>query len=713
MNKKTLLTLLLFPFASLLMHSQEKEQKTVFLTAPSRNELLIKDPLWSLSIGTGVQTYFGEDDNKVGFGKRLTFAPTISLSRRLSNLFTARLQLTGGSLHGYNDGVSGSYALWHTEKIDNPGMASFDPTWDYMGWTQGPIGQGNYDLWPDGHGTLVYAANWNENGGYYVQHLRYIGAHGDLMLNLLNLIEGAKPGRSIEVYPFVGVAAFQRFAHRGTLSNTYFGGSAGLQVSGRLTDKFSIYGEVRGTIVNDEFDGQRGDMSSNGIGSATVGLSYHFGQPKYIDPDVETRLNLPYNIAKAKDGMVLVPGGNIEMGLGVDPVWGDTLPKKLVAVSPFWMDETEVTNRQYREFVYWVRDSIIRERLADPAYGGDPTFKVPTRDNRFVINWNKPIPWKNPTDREAMTIASVVSGDSFDSDKTGMRSTALNYKYEWFDSKSYYGFLVELDKGTSDAIMVSKDTAYVDATGQIVRETITRESYGDLIDFTNTYIVNVYPDVFVWMTDFANAKNEQYMNNYYTSPTFDNFPVVGVTWEQADAYCAWRTDRFRSKNKGKTDGFEVYRLPTEAEFEFAARSGRSEFSYSWFSNEIHTKNGLAQGNFRSSADLKDLLSPVATFMPNRFGLYDMSGNVAEWTNTTYTESADLLSDGINPDYSFRAVNSDPDILKRKVVKGGSWKDAGDYTKSGSRTFEQQNKGRSYIGFRCVRSWGLDQKGKLK
>lgn len=214
-----------------------------------------------------------------------------------------------------------------------------------------------------------------------------------------------------------------------------------------------------------------------------------------------------------------------------------------------------------------------------------------------------------------------------------------------------------------------------------------------------------------WMTDFANAKSEQYAEHYFTSKAYDNFPVVGVSWEAADAYCAWRTDRYIVDGKCPKDGFEGYRLPTEAEWEFAARNGRSELEYPWYSNDTHTTDGLAHANFRASKDLKDLVSPVATFLPNRFGLYDMAGNVAEWTTTTFTESVDRMADEANPDFSYRAVLADPAILKRKIIKGGSWKDA--TVKSGDRSVEFQDKGRSFIGFRCVRSWGVDQKGRLR
>lgn len=75
------------------------------------------------------------------------------------------------------------------------------------------------------------------------------------------------------------------------------------------------------------------------------------------------------------------------------------------------MDETEVTVSEYKQFVYWVRDSIIRERLADPAYGGNEAYKIEEdREGNPIkpyLNWSKPIPWKKPTEDELMAIQSV------------------------------------------------------------------------------------------------------------------------------------------------------------------------------------------------------------------------------------------------------------------------------------------------------------------
>ena len=95
--------------------------------------------------------------------------------------------------------------------------------------------------------------------------------------------------------------------------------------------------------------------------------------------------------------------------------------------------------------------------------------------------------------------------------------------------------------------------------------------------------------------------------------------------------------------------------------------------------------------------------PVGTYAPNGYGLYDMAGNVAEWTNDTYDESAYQVTHDMRPYYYQTAAKTDSRIFKRKVIRGGSWKDVAYYMQCGVRTYEYQDSARSYIGFRTVRT----------
>lgn len=426
-------------------------------------------------------------------------------------------------------------------------------------------------------------------------------------------------------------------------------------------------------------------------------------------------------------GMVLVKRGSLKMGTETtDSLWGKKMPSRDISVDAFWMDEKEVTNSMYRQFVNWVRDSIIRERLADPAYGGDESFKIEEDKNGDPIkphlNWNKSIPWRNPDEDQQRALESVYYTHPFTGEKM-LDARQMNYRYEVFDyamaarrkyrldqkehidwSRRNLNTDVQIDP--NEVVMISKDTAYVDDEGMIHRETITRP-LSSMWDFVNTYIVNIYPDTTCWINDFQNAENEQYLRLYFSHPNYNDYPVVGVNWEQANAFCNWRTD-FLLKGLGADAKFiQRYRLPTEAEWEFAAR-GKEGNELPWNQEGVKSDKGCFYANFKPdrgnyTIDGNLITSKVGIYSANSNGLYDMAGNVAEWTSTVYTEAGVLSMSDMNPELSYNAAKEDPYALKKKSVRGGSWKDPESFIKSAWRTSEFQNVGRSFIGFRCVRS----------
>jgi formylglycine-generating enzyme required for sulfatase activity len=106
-----------------------------------------------------------------------------------------------------------------------------------------------------------------------------------------------------------------------------------------------------------------------------------------------------------------------------------------------------------------------------------------------------------------------------------------------------------------------------------------------------------------------------------------------------------------------------------------------------------------------------ITSRVGIFSANTNGLYDMAGNVAEWTNTVYTEAGVKSMSDMNPELRYNAAIEDPYLLKRKSVRGGSWKDPESLIQSAWRSYEYQNQPRCYIGFRCVRSTAAATGGK--
>jgi formylglycine-generating enzyme required for sulfatase activity len=130
-------------------------------------------------------------------------------------------------------------------------------------------------------------------------------------------------------------------------------------------------------------------------------------------------------------------------------------------------------------------------------------------------------------------------------------------------------------------------------------------------------------------------------------------------------------------------------------------------AYPWGDNS-RLANGKHMANAKYSRgiymeDKGAVTREVTAYDPNKYKLYNMAGNVAEWTASAHSNSANSKTHDFNPDFSYMAKQSDPKGLRRKVVKGGSWKDISYFLQCGVRTYEYQDEARSYIGFRCVRS----------
>ena len=457
--------------------------------------------------------------------------------------------------------------------------------------------------------------------------------------------------------------------------------------------------------------------SSQGRGGEVVGVG---GGRGFSEPT-------PY-------GMTLVKRGFLKMGIdSQDSLWGKKTPVREISVDGFWMDETEITNSEYKQFVNWVKDSIIRERLADPAFAGDETYKITEDKNgdpvKPHLNWKKPLPRKPNEDEQrafnSLYVVNPVTGEK------SIDASQLNYRYEVYDyvtaalrrnrlNAQERNLNTDVAVDPNEVVMISKDTAYIDDEGHIVRETINRPLSGPW-DFLNTYIVNVYPDTTCWVNDFRNSDNELYLRNYFSSPTYNEYPVVGVTWEQANAFCAWRTDYLLKGLGGEARYIQRYRLPTEAEWEYAAR-GKEGNEFPWENKDVKSGDGCFYANFKPdkgnyTEDGNLITSRVGIYKANSNGLYDMAGNVAEWTSTIYTEAGVDAMNDLNPQLSYNAAKEDPYRLKKKSVRGGSWKDPKSYIRSAWRSWEYQNQPRSYIGFRCVRSLAsssvVKQKGKRK
>jgi formylglycine-generating enzyme len=216
-------------------------------------------------------------------------------------------------------------------------------------------------------------------------------------------------------------------------------------------------------------------------------------------------------------------------------------------------------------------------------------------------------------------------------------------------------------------------------------------------------MTELYPDTAVWVKDFAHHMGDPMMEYYYAHPAFDEYPVVGVDWFAAKYFCEWRTKHMNNwRAEQGLWKMPNFRLPSEAEWEYAARGGRDMAKYPWGNPYIRNAKGCMLANFKPGRgnyydDGFMYTSPVASYFSNDFGLYDMSGNVSEWCEDAFYEAAVPVVWDLNPTYN-------DDNEPRKVVRGGSWKDIAYYLETGTRTYEYQDTTKSYIGFRCVMTY---------
>jgi len=366
-------------------------------------------------------------------------------------------------------------------------------------------------------------------------------------------------------------------------------------------------------------------------------------------------------------GMVFIPPGTFHMGQSdADISFSSNTRNKSVSISGFWMDATEITNNEYRQFTNWVLDSIAAKLMGFVKQG---------TDGNEYIDWKKvsTIKWNDKATIEKID-AIIVTPDNRIFGKKEIDSRKMIYQSEIFDYT---------------AAARNRDI------------TIPRSA------FIIKKQIPIYPDTLCWVRDFAYAYNEPMMRKYFCHSAFGNYPVVGINWKQATAFCEWRTQYLSGFLEGKKQGLESnFRLPTEGQWEYAARGGRSQSQYPWGGPYIRNRKGCllanfkpGRGNYPEDGGLYTVRADA--YWPNDFGLYNMSGNVAEWTSSLFDEGSYNFQHDLNPDVRYNAKDSDIPRLKRKVIRGGSWKDVGFYLQTSTRCYEYQDTSKSYIGFRSV------------
>ncbi|MGQ0635644.1 MAG: formylglycine-generating enzyme family protein [Planctomycetaceae bacterium] len=308
-------------------------------------------------------------------------------------------------------------------------------------------------------------------------------------------------------------------------------------------------------------------------------------------------------------GMIWVPGGEFQMGTDAEIGWPDEKPAHRVRVDGFWMDETEVTNGQFRAFV-------------------EATGYVTTAEK--------------PPDRDEI--------------------------------------MAQLPPGTpvpDAAQLVPGSLVFSPPDGAV-----------DLNDFTQ------------WWRWVAGAGWSSPRGPNSDIAGRDDYPVVHVSWDDAVAYAAWA---------GK-------RLPTEAEWEFAARGGLKSKPYVWGDEpptDSNIRANLWQGDFphdNRTVDGYYGAAPVRTFPPNGYRLYDMAGNVWEWCSDWYDRELYRRRVGfaltVNPRGPEKSYDPQRPFTPQRVQKGGSFLCNDSYCsryRPSARHGSSADTGMSHVGFRCAKS----------
>ncbi len=386
-------------------------------------------------------------------------------------------------------------------------------------------------------------------------------------------------------------------------------------------------------------------------------------------------------------GMLFIPMGSYNMGPSDQDVpYALTAQSKTVSVQAFYIDQTEISNNEYRQFVYWVRDSLARRIMAEEI--DEEEFSI--SENEYGeevdppgLNWYAKLKWNEPENREVLEPLFYIPSERFNY-RREIDARKLMYDYYWIDYKRA-------------ALRESRDA--------------TDHPFSmDRSKFIMQDKINVYPDTLAWIHDFTYSFNEPMTQNYFWHPAYDDYPVVGVSWKQATAFCIWRTQLLNTfLIEMGSEIVNDFRLPTESEWEWAARGGLDLSPYPWGGPYIRNSRGCFLGNFKPMRgnyidDGGFHTVKINSYNPNDFGLYCMAGNVAEWTSNAFDESAYNFAHDLNQDYTYDAKENDPPVLKRKVIRGGSWKDVGYYLQTSTRTYEYQDTAKSYIGFRCVMTY---------
>ena len=321
---------------------------------------------------------------------------------------------------------------------------------------------------------------------------------------------------------------------------------------------------------------------------------------------------------------------------------------KTVTMPAFYIDVHEISNNEYRQFCEWVKDSLYRNTLAEDD--NEDYFFAETEngieldrfiDKGYILNWETPINWEDEDIFDLLYDEYFLQGSDQYYNRRQYDTRKLNYRYWWLNFNAA-------------ANKESRDSEFGETNS--LNQLHSVRGHSDRSQFVIEETINIYPDTLVWVRDYTYGFNEP-LADYFWHPAYDNYPVVGVTWSQAKAFNAWRTQLMNNwRNSNGQSDVQRFRMPTEAEWEYAARGGLELSPYPWGGPYMRNAQGCPLANFKPMRgdyveDGGAYTVDISSYSPNDYGLYNMAGNVAEWTSTAYDETVYEFSHELSPEYS--------------------------------------------------------------
>jgi sulfatase modifying factor 1 len=430
-------------------------------------------------------------------------------------------------------------------------------------------------------------------------------------------------------------------------------------------------------------------------------------------------------------GTLYCPMGSFHMGQSDQDIpYNLTQKARMVSVQAYYMDQTEISNNEYRQFVEWVRDSTARELLGAndeerwrnklDVFGVER--EAAYEDRGYDLIWQEKLSYDDKDEEVRNTLNDLYlpvkerfyTKKEFDTRKFNFVYYRIDLKKAARKTNRFRSNTTTDDEGRTFINGVGHSVGEVDSSkdglGYYMIE--NKAPKKDRSVFIIKDIINVFPDTLAWVHDFTYSFNEPMTNNYFWHPAYDDYPVVGVNWKQCRAFCVWRTQYMDSylESIGHTI-VNDWRLPTESEWEYSARGGLDLSPYPWGGPYIRNARGCFLGNFKPMRgsyidDGGFHTVHIFSYSPNEWGFYNMAGNAAEWTSNAFEEAAYDFSHDLNSDYVYEPTEDEKyqSVRQRKVIRGGSWKDVGFYLQTSSRSYEYQDTAKCYIGFRCVMTY---------